>query len=303
MGEGSAWPRKTRDIHNHHMNSTIWNDFAFRDGDVVIATYAKSGTTWMQQIVSQILSGGATDINVSALSPWLDLRVPPAAEKLAALEAQTQRRFVKTHLPVDALVYAPAARYVYVGRDGRDVLWSLYNHHAGANALWYELINDTPGRVGPPIGPPPASVRQYFLEWLEGDGYPFWSLWENVRSWWAIRDLPNLHLVHFNDLKADLPGEIRRLAGFLGVALDEAVLPAILDHCSIEWMRAHGEQTVPLGGAIFDGGAERFLHKGTNGRWRDTLTPSDVARYEAAALRELGPACAAWLAGGGRPAP
>lgn len=300
MDADIVWPRKTREMHNHHMNSTVWDRFAFREGDVVIATYAKSGTTWTQQIVSQILFGGAADLNVPEMSPWLDLRVPPAEVKLAALEAQTHRRFVKTHLPVDALVYSPAARYIYVGRDGRDVLWSLYNHHAGANALWYQLINDTPGRVGPPIGHPHESVRQYFLEWLEGDGYPFWSFWENVRSWWAIRDLPNLYLVHFNDLKADLPGEIRRLAAFLGVELDEATLPAILDHCSIEWMRAHGNQTVPLGGAIFDGGAERFLHKGTNGRWRDTLTPEDVARYEAAALRELGPDCAAWLAQGAR---
>ena len=300
MDADIAWPRKTREIHNHHMDSTIWNRFAFRDGDVVVATYGKSGTTWTQQIVSQILFGGATDIVVPEMSPWLDLRVPPAEQKLAALEAQTHRRFVKTHLPVDALVYSPTARYVYVGRDVRDVLWSLYNHHAGANAHWYELINDTPGRVGPPIGRPPDSVRQYFLEWLDGDGYPFWSFWENVRSWWAIRDLPNMYLLHFNDLKADLPGEIRRLAAFLGAPLDEAALPGIVEHCSIEWMRNHGGQTVPMGGAIFDGGAERFLHKGTNGRWRDTLTAEDIARYEAASLRELGPDCAAWLAHGGR---
>jgi aryl sulfotransferase len=298
MAADIVWPRKTREIHNHHMDSTIWNRFAFRDDDVVIATYGKSGTTWTQQIVSQLLFAGATDVNVPEMSPWLDLRVPPAEVKLGALEAQTHRRFIKTHLPVDALVYSPDVRYIYVGRDGRDVLWSLYNHHAGANALWYHHINDTPGRVGPPIGRPSESIRDYFLEWLEGDGYPFWSFWENVRSWWAIRDLPNLRLVHFNDLKADLPGEIRRLAAFLGVTLDEAKLPAILEHCSIEWMRAHGDQTVPLGGAIFDGGAERFLHKGTNGRWRDTLTPDDIARYEAAALRELGPDCAAWLAHG-----
>lgn len=41
-------PVKTREMHNHHMDSTIWNDFSFRDDDIVIATYAKSGTTWMQ---------------------------------------------------------------------------------------------------------------------------------------------------------------------------------------------------------------------------------------------------------------
>ena len=43
----ARWPDKTRELHNHHMKSTVWNDFTFRDDDIVIATYAKSGTTWM----------------------------------------------------------------------------------------------------------------------------------------------------------------------------------------------------------------------------------------------------------------
>jgi len=94
-----TWPRKTREIHNHHMDSTVWDDFRFRGGDIVVATYAKSGTTWTQQIVSQLVFAGAEGIDVSALSPWVDLRVPPKEVKLPALEAQTHRRFIKTHLP------------------------------------------------------------------------------------------------------------------------------------------------------------------------------------------------------------
>jgi aryl sulfotransferase len=50
--------------------------------------------------------------------------------KLPAVEAQSHRRFVKTCLPVDALVFSPKAKYVYIGRDGRNVVWSLYNHHS-----------------------------------------------------------------------------------------------------------------------------------------------------------------------------
>ena len=82
---------------------------------------------------------------------------------------------------------------MYIGMDGRDVLWSLYNHHVKANEAWYEALNDTPGRVGPAIGKPPASVTQYYRDWFGQDGHPWWPLWENVRSWWAIRDLPNVY--------------------------------------------------------------------------------------------------------------
>jgi aryl sulfotransferase len=76
-------------------------------------------------------------------------------------------------VPVDALVYSPKARYLYVGRDGRDVVWSMHNHHANAKDFWYRALNDAPGRGGPPIGRPPASVRDYFVEWMERDGHPF----------------------------------------------------------------------------------------------------------------------------------
>jgi aryl sulfotransferase len=299
-GTSIAWPQKTRELNSHHFDSTIWNDFVFRDDDIVIGTYAKSGTTWTQQIVGQLLFGGAPDVPVAELSPWLDLRVPPKAVKLPAVEAQTHRRFLKTHLPVEALRFSPKAKYLYIGRDGRDVIWSMYNHHANANDAWYAALNDTPGRVGPTIGRPPESVRQYFLEWLERDGYPFWSFWENIRSWWAIRGLPNVMLLHFAELKADLPAAIRRIAGFLDIAIDERQWPAIVEHCGFAWMKAHAGGCAPLGGALWDGGAATFIHKGTNGRWRDQLTTEDCRHYEDTAARELGEACARWLATGER---
>lgn len=291
-------PVKTREMHNHHMDSTIWNDFAFRPDDIILATYAKSGTTWMQQIVGQILFDGAEGLNLAAMSPWMDLRVPPKEVKLAEVEAQAHRRFLKTHLPVDALVFSPMAKYIYIGRDGRDMVWSLHNHHSRANEHWYGALNDTPGRVGPPIGKPNPDQRQYFLDWLENDGAPFWSYWENVRTWWAIRDLPNVLIVHFQDMKDDLPGEIARIAAFLGMNPDAETLERITSHCTFEYMKAHADEVTPLGGALWEGGGNSFIHKGTNGRWRDMLTAEDVAAYEARALAELGPDCARWLASG-----
>jgi aryl sulfotransferase len=292
-----AWPTKTRELHNHHFDSTAWNGFPFRDDDVIVATYAKSGTTWTQQIVGQLIFHGAEDVPVHELSPWLDLRVmPPNTRDL--LEAQTHRRVIKTHLPLDALEFSPKAKYLYVARDGRDVVWSLYNHHAGANDLWYQLLNETPGRVGPPIPRPDPDIRSYFRTWLENDGQPFWSFWENLSSWWAARELPNVRLVHFNALKADPEGEIRAIADFLGCDVPESRWPAILEHCSFDWMKAHAGQVSPLGGAIFEGGGETFINKGVNGRWRDVLTGADCDDYERAAVEKLGQECAHWLATG-----
>jgi aryl sulfotransferase len=293
-----AWPKKTREMHNHHMDSTVWNDFKFRDDDIVITTYNKSGTTWMQQIVSQLLFNGETDIDTQAMSPWIERRIPPKDVKLAAVEAQTHRRFVKTHLPVHAVVYSPKAKYVYIGRDGRDVLWSLYNHHSMATEDMYKALNDTPGRIGPPLEHPPDDIREYWHTWLDKDGFPYWSFWDNVRSWWGIRNLPNILFVHFDVLKRNMPEEMRRIAKFLEIPIDETKWDAIVEHCTFDWMREHGEKIVPLGGAVWKGGVKTFLNKGTNGRWRETLTDAESAEYEARALAELGPECAHWLATG-----
>lgn len=297
------WPRKTREMHTRHLDSTVWNAFRFRDDDVVIASYARSGATWTQQIVGQLIFGGDPGIDLAALSPWLDRRGPATAGTLAALEAQRHRRFLTTRLPVDALVFSPKAKYLFIARDGRDVVWSLWNHHARASAPRCVPPADTPGRVGPPIALPPASVREYFHDWLDRDGHPVWPFWETVRSWWRVRELPNVLLVHVAALEADLPGEIFRIAAFLDIAIEPERVPAILAHCGLGGMEAQAARAAPLGGPFREGGAETFRHKGTNGRWRDVLTAADNAIYAARARAELGPEAARWLATGRRPVP
>lgn len=295
MSSSMITPVKTRELHNHHFDSTIWNALNFRDDDIIISTYAKSGTTWMQQIIAQMLFGGDPSLEVAEMSPWLDLRVPPKEVKLPLVEAQTHRRFLKTHLPVDALVFSPKARYIYIGRDGRDVVWSFYNHHANANASWYAALNDTPGRVGPPILPPPDDIRQYWRDWMDRDGYPWWPFWENVRSWWQIRGLPNVLFVHFQSLKRDMESEMRRIAAFLDITVDSSRWATIIEYCSFDWMKKNATKSVPLGGAFWDAGAQVFINKGVNGRWRDTLTQEEIAEYETRAVEELGRECAHWL--------
>lgn len=299
--QSTVYPKKSREFQNHHFDSTIWNEFKFRDDDIIIATYAKSGTTWMQQIISQLLFNGKEDLDVASMSPWMDLRVPPKSIKLPEVEAQQHRRFLKTHLPVDALVFSKKAKYIYIGRDGRDVVWSMYNHHVNANEAWYQALNDTPGRVGPAIEKPPASIVQYYHDWLDHNGHPWWPFWENIRSWWAVRYLPNVHFVHFANLKDNMAGEIRRIAEFLEIPIDGAQWANILRHCSFDYMKSHATKSVPLGGAFWEGGAQTFIHKGTNGRWRDTLNDEAILKYENKAKQALDESCALWLETGRLP--
>ena len=297
-GSKIAWPIKTREIHDHHINSSAWNGFKFRDDDIVIATNGKSGTTWMQQIVAQLIFDGAEGIDVHDLSPWVDLRIlPPQA--FNALEAQTHRRFLKTHLPVDALVFSPKAKYIFIGRDGRDATWSMFNHHINATDAYFEIFSNPVGLVGPGIVRGTEDVREFYMDWFTRDGFPYWPVWENIRSWWDIRQLPNIKLVHFNDLKKDLAGSVKAVGDFLEIYPDSQTLKKIVEHCTFDYMKNHAEHMAPRGGAMWNGGANTFINKGTNGRWRDTLTSEDIRNYEAKALAKLGPDCARWLEHGG----
>jgi aryl sulfotransferase len=276
------------------VDSARWNDFKFRDGDIIIATWGKSGTTWTQQIVSQLVFNGEEGIDVSMLSPWVDLRTVPQ-EAVDALEFQTHRRFVKTHLPVDALVISPKAKYIYIGRDGRDAAWSAYNHFATGTPELFEGINSLPGREGPPLERPTGSAHDFWLDWLAHDGTPLWPFWEHVRGWWAIQHQPNVKLLHFNDLKRDLPSQIRGIADFLDIDIDESRFPAIVEHCTFDYMKAHAPLVSPGGGVGWEGGASTFINKGTNGRWTEVLSAEESSAYEARAVAELGPDCAHWL--------
>ncbi|CAF1455933.1 unnamed protein product [Adineta ricciae] len=127
------YPEKKFEIQNYIYDSTTWNNFKFRDDDIIIVTYPKSGTTWTQQIVSQLIFNGKENLNIYNMSLCLDLR--PQIELYGTkdnlyktLEKQTHRRFLKSHLPIDALVFSSKPKYICVIRDGRDVACSFYSH-------------------------------------------------------------------------------------------------------------------------------------------------------------------------------
>jgi aryl sulfotransferase len=143
--------------------------------------------------------------------------------------------------------------------------------------------------------PPTPDIRQYFHDWLDRDGFPLWPYWAHVRSWWDLRDRPNVLLLHFADLKQDLPGQIRRIARFLELGLDEASIPGICARCSFGYMQSNAASLTPVLRQALKGGANTFFHRGEGGGWRELLTPQDIAKYEGRMREELTPDCAKWM--------
>jgi aryl sulfotransferase len=173
--------------------------------------------------------------------------------------------------------------------------WSWYNHQASYTDNAYEMINSIPGRVGPPMEPLKLDVVPYFREWIESDGYPLANFWEHTQGWWDARHLPNVLLVHFNKLKADLSGEMKRVANFLDIEVASRNWPSLVEHCTFDYMRKNASTLAPYLDMVFKGGGDSFMYKGTNGRWRDLLTAEDIAAYQRVVARKLSPECASWL--------
>src|ERR1044072_9385564 len=103
-------PRRTHPYRSHHLDSERWDHVTLRPGDVVITTSMKSGTTWMQRILSLLVLGpGPLPATLRTLSPWIDCAFESGIDDVVAtIDAQDHQRFFKSHLPFDALVYDPA---------------------------------------------------------------------------------------------------------------------------------------------------------------------------------------------------
>lgn len=291
------------------IDSRRWERYRPRAGDIVVATYPKCGTTWMQRIVGLLIFQSPAPRPVMEVSPWIDRRFPePVEAVLARIEGQDHRRFLKSHLPLDGLPFHDEVRYIHVARDGRDACLSYHNHGTSLTPPMLEaldgagLADETIGRPFPRLHADPAA---HFHRWLtEGvvpghaDGLPFLSFFPFERSWWEARRCPNVLLVHHNDLKADLAGEMRRVADFLGITVSAGLWPALVEAAGFAAMRRDGAVLMGSVAAAFQGGAARFFHRGTNGRWRDLFREKDLALYEAKAAALLSGPCARWVAAG-----
>jgi len=298
-------PRKTRIYQHHSLDSERWGMIDRRDDDIIVATPYKCGTTWTQAIVLHLIFQDLQQRNIDDVSPWVDKSPRPVQAVRDMIDGQTHRRCLKTHLPLDGFAWRPQDRIVVVGRDPRDVFMSMWNHYANFTDVAYAFHNDWEGRPGNPLPRCPDDIRQMWRQWIgrgwfdwETEGWPWWSNFAHVQSWWNHRDTENILLIHYNDMLADLTGEIARIAAHVGIDASPELCAAIAEKTSFRAMKRDAEVISADPAGVWVGGAKTFINKGTNGRWRDVLTTADLALYDATATRELSPRCRAWLEGG-----
>lgn len=295
-------------------DSARWNGFPFRAGDIVICTPSKCGTTWMQMICALLIfQDPGLDRPLSTFSPWLDMLTRTKAEVFALLEAQPNRRFIKTHTPLDGLPMEDQVTYICVGRDPRDAAISFLNHRTNLDieamlSIVQEVARlDGLGELKPPGALPPAeSLETDFWRWIDdpapvtSSGVTLYYTLHHFEQALHARARANVVVLHYNDLKADIEGEMRCLAARLGIEVLEQTWPRLVKAASFESMRARAEDLAPDSRQNIWKDPQKFFHSGTGGHWREFFDDAAQRRYEAR-VQSLVPAeVAAWAHGGGR---
>ena len=220
-------------------DSARWEGFRFREGDIVISTPPKCGTTWMQTLCAMlVLDTVDFDRPLAEISPWLDMQSNRLATVVRGLEAQQHRRLIKTHTPLDGLPYDDRVTYLCVGRDPRDVALSFEHHLANLDMDAFMAARaaavglDDLADFGPPPGPPTGDPAERFWAWVYDDtgaamGPTLAAILHHLATFWALRDHDNVALFHYSDLLADLPGQLHALSDTLQIPITDARLQAV----------------------------------------------------------------------------
>jgi hypothetical protein len=278
-------------------DSALWADFPFRAGDVVLSPPPKCGTTWMQMLCALLIFDTTEfDRPLTEISPWLDATTYDTAATLAALESQRHRRFIKTHTPLDGLPFHEDVTYICVGRDPRDAMLSFEN--ATTN-----IHPDAIAEGGLDLQPPPPDPLDRFWLWAGSDlvndttsfGVTLANLVNHVRTFWERRDEPQVALFHYADLKADLPGQLRRLAQVLSIEISDQRIDELATAATFDRMRGRADELAPGVDAKLWRSNENFFRSGTSGQWRRLLDPATLDRYHRRVAELAPPDLVEWL--------
>ncbi|CAO2609581.1 Sulfotransferase 2B1 [Lemmus lemmus] len=260
--------------------------FQFQDTDVLLLTFPKSGTTWMQQVLSLIFCEGHLwpiyHLPNWARMPWIE---QVSFSKLLPELRSSWPRLFTSHLC--AKVLAPAlmkskAKVVYMARNPKDTLVSFYHFHQIAGFL-----------------PDPGSFEDFVNEFLEGTGL-FGSWFDHVKGWLGLQKDLNLLFVTYEELYQDPRRTIQKLSEFLGRPLRPAEEDVVLEHCSFSFMSQSNMVNYSLlSKEIIDHSKGKFLRKGVVGDWREHFTPELDKKFNAVYQAKMGDSglCLPWTMG------
>lgn len=189
-----------------------------RPSDVVITPFAKSGTTWLQQMLHTLRTGGDMDFDdISRVVPWIEINSIVGLDLNA--EQRANPRAFKSHLTYEQL---PAgAKYINSVRDPRDALYSSFKFMEG----WF---------IEPGTIPLEEFAEKNFIE---SGGY-----WKHLLSWWNVRNEDFVLFLCYETMQKEIDRTVERVADFVGIPLTAELKAITLKHTSIDFMKQHKDR-------------------------------------------------------------
>jgi hypothetical protein len=262
----------------------ILANFNARPTDVLITTAPKAGTTWMQQILHQLRSGGDTEFtSIDKVVPWLEIQRAGKSwqDILQDFESLAEPRIFKTHCTAEQSPGIGTAKIILTSRDPRDCCVSFYHH----------LMNMTDEARAHKQIPYPESFDEHVDLWLE-----FAAWYRNVKSWWPYYDHPKVLWLRYQDMKSDINTCIDQITDFLEWQVTDEQKKRVLEYSSFEWMKAHDEKFSSQGTdktQVFKPG--KFIRQGKVGKYNDLMSAEQEQRILEKAREMLEPECLSFL--------
>lgn len=236
--------------------------------DVFVVTQMKCGTTWMQQVVYEVLHRGAgnlvdTGTAMYAVSPWVEGIKSVPIEQSKLLGQERPSRIIKTHLPATHCPWSSRSKYIYVAR-----------HPVSCFASCFDFVATNAGAMAPSI--------ELAEEWFCSPEWMWWGPWpDHVAGWWEKAQAEkNILFVSFEDMKRDLGAVVTKVTAFLGMTpLNPAELAQVVRKSSFQYMQAHQESFEMNPPHLLQADAELFV-RGSADRHKDV--PEEVQRRIAA---------------------
>ena len=228
-----------------------------RPTDVFISSYPRSGTTLTQWILYLLTHDEQPDpAHLTKVSPWFERSLAIGELAGSDLERFPSPRVFKSHLPRQWL--PDGARYIYVERDGLDVLVSYFHFYRAY--LGFE-----------------GSLDEFHQRFMDGR-VQYGSWFEHVAGWRERASDPDVLIVRYEDMLSDRKASIERMVEFLGWERDERCVDRAVIESSFDAMKRRESVFDHATALLLERGVspESFLRAGESGRGRSELTDAQV---------------------------
>ncbi len=245
------WRKIGRKMREDVVEGNDFGDYEPDARDVFICTYPKCGTNWAMQIAHQIATRAKGEYeHIHDVVPWPDFTrqdiIVPIEDDSIRAAAATGLRVIKTHLEWERIPYSVDARYICILRNPKDAFVSSYH-----------FVRDIF------FGPVMPSV-DVWLDLFCSDGFPF--VWpDHVNGYWAARNLPNVMILTFEEMKADMPLAISKIAEFMGVELDDEELAKVAEKSTFDYMQNIGHKFDPPAITPLASSDRKMIRRGASG--------------------------------------